>query len=244
MNLQGKTILVTGASSGIGQACAQLLCSKNANVIASDIQDCDETIAGACKNSTPIIQYRCDVSNEASVENLFKECFSDKPLDYLVHCAGIILEKPLLETSSADFDQIMNVNLRGSFLVGRESLRTMSTNGSGRVTMIASDLSYYGRESFSAYVASKHAVMGLVKSWAYEFAPAINVNAICPGPIDTAMLNADNMSEQWRRKELNIPLARFGRADEIAQMALYLLSPGGNFITGQGISVNGGSVMN
>ena len=244
MSLKGKNILVTGASSGIGQACAQLFCANNANVIASDIRGCDETINAAADNSTPIIQHQCDVSNEISVKELFKNCYSDKRLDYLVHCAGIILEKPLLETSSAEFDRIMNVNLRGSFLVGREALKLMSNNASGRITMIASDLSYYGRESFSAYVASKHAVMGLVKSWAYEFAPIINVNAICPGPIDTAMLNAQNMSEEWRRKERNIPLARFGRPEEIAQMALYLFTPAGDFITGQGIGVNGGSVMN
>ena len=244
MTLKGKNVLVTGAGSGIGQACAQLLCSMDANVIASDIHDCDETINGACKYPTPISQYQCDVSSESDVKELFKQCYSNKPLDYLVHCAGVILEKPLLDTSSAEFDQVINVNLRGSFLVGRESLKLMSANESGRITMIASDLSYYGRESFSAYVASKHAVMGLVKSWANEFAPIINVNAICPGPIDTAMLNAQNMSEQWRRKELDIPLARFGRPEEIAQMALYLCTPAGDFITGQGISINGGSVMN
>jgi 3-oxoacyl-[acyl-carrier protein] reductase len=143
---------------------------------------------------------------------------------------------------------VINVNLRGSFLIGREALRWMQASNPkpdtpARAILIASDMSYYGREQFSAYVASKHGVLGLVRSWSKEFAPAILVNAICPGPIDTAMLDAAHMSPEWRAKELQIPLARFGEAHEIGALAAFLAGPGGRYFTGQGLGPNGGSVM-
>ena len=119
----------------------------------------------------------------------------------------------------------------------------MRKAGSGRAVLIASDMAYYGRETFSSYVASKHGVLGLVRSWAKEFAPDILVNAICPGPIDTDMLGAENMSPEWRTKELAIPMARFGQPEEVAQLALFLGGPGGSYITGQGLGINGGSIM-
>ena len=112
-----------------------------------------------------------------------------------------------------------------------------------RAILIASDMAYYGRETFSPYVASKHGVLGLVRSWAKEFAPKILVNAICPGPIDTEMLGAANMSTEWRARELAIPLSRFGRPEEIAELALFLGGSGGRYFTGQGLGPNGGSIM-
>ena len=120
----------------------------------------------------------------------------------------------------------------------------MVNQGSGgRVINIASDLAYLGREQFSVYCASKAAVLSLTKSWAREFAPNILVNSICPGPIDTDMLNLENMSPEWRAKESDIPLKRIGQPEEISELAVFLAGPGSTFITGQGIGVNGGSVM-
>lgn len=244
MSLTGKTALVTGASRGIGRACAESLAAAGARVHIVDLLDCDETLESIESAGGRGQQMHCDVADEASVLEVFKHWFSKTvELDYLVHCAGIIHEKPLLETTMEEFDRVISINLRGSFLVGRESLRNMVQAGHGRIVLIASDLSYYGRETFSPYVASKHGVMGLVRSWAKEFAPHINVNAICPGPIDTPMLATEQMTPEWREKELDIPLKRFGEAHEIAQMATFLCSQGGDYITGQGIGVNGGSVM-
>jgi 3-oxoacyl-[acyl-carrier protein] reductase len=244
MMLRGKNVLVTGAGSGIGQACALKFAANGACVVASDIQSCGETLQVADGCSGSIEAFQCDVADESSVMSLFNNCFAaHRSLHFVVHCAGIIHEKSLLDTSVEEFDHVIAVNLRGSFLIGREALRLMQRQGYGRMTLIASDLSYYGRESFSPYVASKHGVMGLVRSWAHEFAPRINVNAICPGPIDTQMLDIKNMSEHWRQKELDIPLRRFGKPGEVAEMALFLMTPAGDFITGQGLGVNGGSVM-
>lgn len=244
MNMQNKYALVTGGSRGIGRACAELLAAAGAHVVVVDMLDCDETVGAISAAGGSAEQMACDVSDENSVTDVFKRYFPKQyRLDFLVHCAGIIHEQPLLETPVSEFDRVIAVNLRGTFLVGRETLRCMSASGAGRVVLVASDMAYYGRETFSPYVASKHAVMGLVRSWALEFAPSINVNAICPGPIDTPMLGIENMSPQWREKELDIPLKRFGEPEEIAHMATFLCSDGGAYITGQGIGVNGGSVM-
>ncbi|MEM1047910.1 MAG: SDR family oxidoreductase [Pseudomonadota bacterium] len=233
------TVLVTGAARGIGAACAAAFAKAGANVISADIRPPDDVAATRTDGAGTIRTLTCDVADEASVLALFS---SIDRLDCLVHCAGVIHEKPLLESSAADFDRVIAINLRGTFLVGREAIRKMTGRG-GRVILIASDLAYSGRETFSAYVASKHGVLGLARSWARECAPDILVNAVCPGPIDTAMLAAESMSPEWRARELDIPLARFGQPDEIARMALFLAGPGARYITGQGIGVNGGSVM-
>lgn len=239
-----RVALVTGASRGIGRACAEALAADGVRVVASDLLDCGETLAAIAAAGGSAEQVACDVADESSVLSLFEQAFDGRRApDFLVHAAGMIHERPLLETTGAEFDHVIAVNLRGSFLVGRESLRRMLPAGRGRVVLFASDLGQKGRATFSPYVASKHGVIGLARSWALEFAPAITVNAICPGPVDTAMLSAATMSEAWRRKEMDIPLERFGQPQEVARMAVFLCGPGGSFITGQSLGINGGSVM-
>lgn len=242
--LDSQTILVTGASRGIGAATAVALAAEGATLVLSDVLDCHHTCSEIVAAGGSAVEVGCDVSDAGSVAALFDaDPIRENGIDQLVHCAGIMHEKTLLDTTIEEFDRVIAVNLRGSFLVGQAALRVMRARGTGRLTMIASDLAYYGRETFSPYVASKHAVLGLVRSWSKEFAPEININAICPGPIDTAMLDASNMSESWRKKELAIPLARFGQPDEVARLVVFVAGPGGDYITGQGLGINGGSVM-
>lgn len=240
-------VLVTGAFRGIGAACALAYARTGADLVLADIRTPEETAAKALDlGARKALALTCDVSDAASVTAAADAVRSRLGgLDVLVHCAGIIHEAPLLETPVEDFDRVIAINLRGSFLVGQAAIGLMTPVAANppRVILIASDMAYYGRETFSPYVASKHGVLGLVRSWAREFAPGILVNALCPGPIDTEMLGAANMSAEWRQKELAIPLARFGQPDEIAQMALFLGGDGGRYITGQGLGINGGSVM-
>ena len=242
--LAKKVALVTGAARGIGRATARTLARDGARVVTADISDPTSTadaIRMAGGDATSVV---VDVTSEQSVAALFEVVEARYGrLDVLVNCAGVIHEKALLDTTAEEFDRVVAVNLRGSFLVGRDAIRLMTRNGGGRVILVASDLAYAGRETFSAYVASKHGVLGLARSWAIEFAPSILVNALCPGPIDTEMLSAEHMSAEWRERELDIPLHRFGEPGDVAEMAAFLAGTHAQFITGQGIGVNGGSVM-
>ncbi len=240
-------VLVTGAYRGIGAACALAYASAGARLVLADIRNPEETAQAArAAGAAEVLSLACDVSDEGSVSALgqaIDAAFGG--LDVLVHCAGVIHEAPLLDTPVADFDRVIAINLRGSFLVGQMAIAQMAATPEdpARAILIASDMAYYGRETFSPYVASKHGVLGLVRSWAKEFAPRILVNAICPGPIDTEMLGAAHMSAEWRARELAIPLARFGQPQEIAALALFLAGEGGRYFTGQGLGPNGGSVM-
>ena len=245
--LAGQAALVTGASRGIGRAIVKARAAEGAHVcIAYHAHGAEaaEVVAEIVATGGRGFALPCDVASEAEVKALFAAALPRLGgLDLVVNNAGVILEKPLLDTTSEDFDWLMGINLRGSFLVGREALRAMAARGRGRIINVASDLGYLGREQFSVYCASKGAILALTKSWAREFAPAILVNGIAPGPIDTDMLDVANMSPEWRAKEEQIPLARIGRVEEIAALAVFLAGPGASFITGQTIGANGGSVM-
>jgi 3-oxoacyl-[acyl-carrier protein] reductase len=240
-------VLITGAARGIGAACALAFAEQGARLALADVDAPDATLAEArARGASEVFGMKCDVADAAAVRAMAGDvegAFGG--LDVLVHCAGVIHEAPLLETPVGDFDRVIAINLRGTFLVGQAAIGLMRQfdPASGRVILIASDMAYMGRETFSPYVASKHGVLGLARSWAIEFAPRILVNAICPGPIDTEMLGAANMSAEWRARELDIPLARFGAPEEVAQFALFLGGESGRYITGQGLGVNGGSVM-
>ena len=242
--LSGKTALVTGAARGIGRAIAEALAAEGALLAVADVRDCVETVGAIVSAGGNALAFSCDVASEEQVEALFRDTVARMDrIDIVVSNAGIILEKPLLETSLADYERVMGVNLRGCFLVGRTALRQMSAQKSGRLINIASDLGIGPREKFSVYSASKAGVIGFTRAWAREFGPYLLVNAIAPGPVDTDMLALDQMSPEWRAKEEQIPLGRVGKPAEIASVAVFLAGPGATFITGQAFGPNGGSVM-
>jgi len=247
ISLKGKTALVTGASRGIGRAIAIALAGAGADIIFtynSSPNDAEKTTAAIVANGQKAQAKKVDISDEKAITSLFKEFDeSNIAIDILVNNAGIIMEKSTLESSASDFDHVIGINLRGTFLTGREALKRMVHGRGGRIINISSDLGFLGRESFALYAASKGAINALTKSWALEYAPHILVNGIAPGPVDTDMLDLKNMTPEWREKEEQIPMERIGQPEEISGMAVYLASEYSSFVTGQIFGVNGGSVM-
>ena len=243
--LDGKCAIVTGAASGIGRAIAIALASEGCHVALLDrAPTLEEAVASITRSGGKAFPIRADVADERQVIAAFDQAMARLPsLDVLINNAGILIEKPLLETTVDDFDRLIGVNLKGVFIVGREAFRIMVRQGSGRVINTASELAYLGREKCSIYCASKGGVISMTRSWAREFAPKILVNAIAPGPTDTAMLQADSTSPETLAKESQNPLGRIGRPDEIAAAAVFLAGPGATFMTGQCVSPNGGAAM-
>jgi len=242
--LDGRRALVTGGASGIGRAIALAFAAAGAHVAVADRADAGAVVKDIAAAGGRAFAEGCDVADEAAVLALFAAALPRLGgLDLLVNAAGILFEKSLLETGVAEFDRLMAINLRGTFLVGREALRVMTRQRAGRVINIASELAYLGCERMSVYCASKGAVVSLTRSWAREFAPDILVNAIAPGPTDTPMLTTDYMHAATVAGSSNVPLGRLGRSEEIAAAAVFLADPANSYMTGQCISPNGGAVM-
>ncbi len=242
MSLQGKVALVTGGSRGIGRAIALALAEQGARVAFCHPDDAQahDTLAELQK-LTEAESLPADVSDEAQVEGMFDAVMSRfGRIDILVNNAGILRESPIAETKIAEFDRVIAVNLRGTFLASRAFVRRTEE---GRIINIASDLGFLGREEMSAYTASKGAIIALTRTLARELAPKILVNAIAPGSIETDMTSPASMSPEQLAIDMATPLARFGQPEDIAAMACYLAGPQSNFITGQCFGVNGGSVM-
>jgi 3-oxoacyl-[acyl-carrier protein] reductase len=242
--LAGKTALVTGGAQGIGAATAVSLADAGAQVILADRGDATATLESIVAAGGEARKEITDVSDAASVDALFQSIAdTEGALDIVVNAAGILIESRITEMQVAEFDRILSVNLRGSFLIAQGAVRMMQPMKSGRIILVSSELAYLGRADFSAYCASKAGVVGLTRALARELAPDIQVNSVAPGPVDTPMLALENISQDWIDKELDIPLGRVGKPSEIAALVRFLCGPDAGFFTGQTLSPNGGAVM-
>lgn len=247
LSLQGRTALVTGASSGIGRAIALAYAKAGACVVVNHLgnaQAAAEVVAQIAADGGRALAVEADVSRADAVAHLLEQATAQMGrIHILVNNAGIIQEKPFLQTTEADWDRMLGTDLKSVFLLCRAVLPAMVQAGSGVVINIASELGVLGRAQFAPYCTAKAGVIGLTRSLAREFAPHIRINAIAPGPVNTAMLAAEAMSPQWRAKELDIPMQRFGEPEEIADTALFLASDMARFYCGQVLGPNGGALM-
>ena len=244
LSLQGRTALVTGAATGIGRATALMFAQAGARVVVNHLGQTEAAQAVVQAIHTAggeAFAINADVSRATDVQRLVAEAGD---LHILVNNAGIIQEKPFLDTTEADWDRLLDVDLKSVFLTSRAVLPGMVARGSGVIVNLASDLGILGRELYAPYCAAKAGVIGLTRSLAREFAPhGIRVNAIAPGPVNTAMVSLENMSPEWLEKELAIPQHRVAEPEEIAATALFLASDLSRFYCGQVLGPNGGSVM-
>jgi 3-oxoacyl-[acyl-carrier protein] reductase len=248
ISLQGQTALVTGAATGIGRATALLLAQAGARVVVNHLhqsQAAQALVDEITAAGGQALALSADVSQAAEVERLVREANDAAgPIHILVNNAGILQEKPFLDTSEDDWDRMLGTDLKSVFLMCRAVLPGMVARGSGVVVNIASDLGILGRERYAPYCAAKAGVIGLTRSLAREFAPQhIRVNAIAPGPVATAMVSLEHMSPEWVEKELAIPQHRLADPAEIAASVLFLASDLSRFYCGQVLGPNGGSVM-
>lgn len=249
MQFAGKVALVTGASRGIGRAIAQAFAVGGAQVFCTSTKagGCDETLAaiaqatGGAGKATALV---CDVGSAAAVEALAKGVLDGAgKLDFLVNNAGITRDGLFLRMSEEDFDAVLTTNLRGTFLVCKAFARAMAKARGGRIVNVGSVVGLTGNAGQANYAASKAGLIGLSKSLAQEFAGrGITVNVVAPGFIDTdmtAVLTPD-VREQMLKQ---IPLARFGRPDDIAQVVSFLCSDAASYLTGQTLVVDGGMTL-
>ena len=245
--LENKVALVTGGTSGIGKATALALGVAGAKVVFSGRRDREgEDTANSIRQSgAECLFVRSDVSNEADVKALIQKTVeSYGRLDYAFNNAGIeSLTKPLHEQSIEDFDKLMAINVRGLFLCMKSEIQQMLTQGTGVIINNSSMGGLIAFPGISPYHASKHAVMGLTRSAALDYAKqGIRINAVNPGLIATEMMDrlttTDTSSEQLAASI--VPMGRMGQPEEIAATVVFLCSDAASYITGQSLVVDGG----
>ncbi len=245
--LDGKVAVVTGAASGIGRGIAVAFAGEGADIAVADIaqQDQAASVLGAVTAlGRRALFVRCDVSKEADVAAMTSAVLGHfGQVDILVNNAGIFTQSLLADMSVADWDHVLGVNLRGTFLCTRMLIGQMLERGSGRIINIASQLGQIGGVEAVHYSASKAGVIGLTKALAREVSAAgVLVNAIAPGPISTPLL--DGETEEWRSAKLaELPMGRFGTVAEVTPTAVLLASDDGAYYAGQTLGPNGGDVM-
>ncbi|QKE73053.1 3-oxoacyl-[acyl-carrier-protein] reductase [Arthrobacter citreus] len=245
--LNGKVALVTGGSRGIGRAIALSLAKNGANVVvnysgneAAALKVVEEITALGVK----AIAYKANVSNSEEVAALVKNTVDEfGSIDILVNNAGITRDGLLLRMKDADWDDVIDTNLKGVFNCIKAAAKFMTRQRNGRIINISSVVGQIGNPGQMNYVAAKAGVLGLTKTAAKELASRnITVNAIAPGFIETDMTN--ELNEQVRTQMLsNIPLQSFGQPEDIAHAVVFLAMDASGYITGQTINVDGGLVM-
>ncbi len=247
--LEGKVAVVTGASRGIGRACAQALGARGATVIVNyhSREDAAREAALAVEaagGKAHILQF--DLGDAVAVETAVKQVAEQHGrLDILVNNAAVAIDQLILRLKPEDWDRSISVNLTGVFAASKAASRALlKAKEGGRLINLTSIVGEMGSAGQIAYVAAKAGVIGMTKTLAREFASrGVTVNAVSPGFIDTDMTAASVTGEAREKLITQIPLARMGRAQEIADVVAFLAGPEASYVTGQVIRVNGGLLM-
>src|SRR5215210_9475126 len=243
--LKGKTALVTGGDTGLGQAMAIALAEAGADIVGASIApeikggDTEKAITALGRKFTP---YIVDISNRDALYNFINEVKANHAIDILINNAGMILRKPVAEHPDDWWDKVISVNLDAQFILTREFGKSMIERGSGKIVFTCSLLSFQGGINVPGYTASKSAVAGLVKAFANEWASkGVNVNGIAPGYIATNNTTALREDPERSKAILDrIPAARWGEPKDFKGPVVFLCSEAGAYVNGHIMVVDGG----
>jgi len=244
--LENKNAIVTGSAQGIGKSIALALAKAGANIVVSDVnlEEAEKTAREIEALGRNAIAVKCNVADANDVSELVKksqETFTT--LDILVNNAGVTRDNLMMRMEEKDWDLVLDVNLKGAFLLTKAVTRIMMKQRYGRIVNMSSVIGVMGNAGQSNYAASKGGLIAFTKSTAKEFASRnITCNAIAPGFIETAMTAklSDEVKENYKK---GIPLGRMGSVDDVANAVLFLVSEQSTYITGQVLHVDGGLVM-
>ncbi len=246
MTLQGRVALVTGASQGIGHACALALAHNGATIAAAarNQQKLDELVAEITKTGAKAATFAIDVTDEDQVKSGVKAALAQfGKIDILVNNAGITRDQLVMRMKRADWDAVLSTNLTSAYLCIQQVIGSMLKQRWGRIINITSVFGQMGQAGQANYAASKAGLIGLTMAMAREVASRnITVNAVAPGFIDTSMTAA--LSEEFKQTAVNqIPLGRVGKPEDVAAAVRFLASEEASYITGHVLNVNGGLLM-
>jgi 3-oxoacyl-[acyl-carrier protein] reductase len=243
---RSRAVLVTGAGSGIGRAIAEKLAKDGERVVVNDLkgETADEVVARIKESGGEAAAAPGDVSDPESVQRIVeaaREAYG--PPEILVNNAGFLQQKRFVDLTVEDFDRMIAVHLRGTFLCTSAVLPDMLSRGSGIIVNVASQLGQIGGIELCHYSAAKAGIIGLTKSLAREVSnQGVRVNAVAPGPINTELVLG--LSDEWRdAKSAELPLGRFGEPHEVAETVAFLVSDGAALYVGQTLGPNSGDVM-
>lgn len=247
MRLRDKVAIITGAKSGIGFATVLRFLEEGAKVVAADVRNTRHEVEVKAANGRDAFFVRTDVSREGEVLELIRLTV-DKygRVDVLVNNAGIELAKKITDTTEKEWDRLMGVNLKGVFLCSKAAVTEMRRTGGGSVVNVASELGLVGGTEIAAYCASKGGVIQLTKAMAIDHAiDNIRINCVCPGPINTPLLDRiiKSSGDPETERQITIKktlLKRLGEPDEIANVILFLASEESSYMTGSLVVVDGG----
>jgi 3-oxoacyl-[acyl-carrier protein] reductase len=243
---RSRVVLVTGAGSGIGRAIAEKLAKDGERVVVNDLkgETADEVVARIKESGGEAAAAPGDVSDPESVQRIVEAAHEVYgPPEILVNNAGFLQQKRFVDLTVEDFDRMIAVHLRGTFLCTSAVLPDMLSRGSGIIVNVASQLGQIGGIELCHYSAAKAGIIGLTKSLAREVsAQGVRVNAVAPGPINTELVLG--LSDEWRdAKSAELPLGRFGEPHEVAETVAFLVSDGAALYVGQTLGPNSGDVM-